>query len=159
VRILDWRSEAAHDFVDAECRYRGIRHRRRVLWIKPDVLFVLDDLDGPPGEHAIEQFWHLADEPVALGPACFRVPGAMLVLSSKAEVESAWRSPVYGTKIAAPAIRAERREALPSVWATVLIFGDFDQPASLERTTDGWMLDGARKLAFTVSPSGVPRYG
>jgi len=46
VIIADWLTLAAFDYVDASCAY-GLRHRRRALLLKPDLLFILDELSGP----------------------------------------------------------------------------------------------------------------
>lgn len=163
VRVLNFQSREAYDFVDAECRYRGIIHHRRVFWIKPDVLWIFDDVSGSPNddvEHDIEQFWHLGGEPALPGAACFRIPGALLVMESAGvlEIESGWRSRVYGSKISAPVIRVARRESLPSRWAAAVVFGDFDAPASLQRTADGWILNGPRGVTIVLPDSGVPHY-
>lgn len=158
--ILEFQTCAAHDFFDAECRYRGITHRRRVLWIKPDVLLILDDISGTPGEHDLEQFWHLGGKPALAGAACFRVPGALLVTESNGtlEIAAGWTSPVFGSKTAAAVIRVARREVLPSRWAAAVIFGESDSPASIQRTGGGWRLDGPRKISIAVPDSGAPQY-
>jgi Heparinase II/III-like protein/Heparinase II/III N-terminus len=160
-RILEFQTCAAHDFFDAECRYRGITHRRRVLWIKPDVLLILDDVDGTPGEHDLEQFWHLGGTPMPVAATCFGLPGALLAIESNdiAKIESGWISPVFGSKSAAAVIRVARRDVLPSRWAAALIFGESDSPVSIARTGEGWELDGRARIAVAVPDSGVPQYG
>ncbi len=159
-RILAWDNSGGHAYFDAECGYRGLTHRRRVLWIKPGVVLVLDEIRGPDEEHAIEQFWHTAQDPVRVSGGCLRVPGALLVFGQGAQprIESAWRAPVFGTKTPAPLIRLERRERLPSQWATALLLGQFDGPAELQQTALGWALKGPLPVNFTVPAAGAPQY-
>ncbi len=57
--IRIWRTTNERDDLDAECRYAGFTHRRRVAFLKPFTLVVLDTVEGPPGEHLLEQWWHL----------------------------------------------------------------------------------------------------
>ena len=67
VRIRTWTTSEARDFLDADCRYAGFVHRRRILFIKPDLLLIVDDIDGPPGEYSLEQFWHSGAAVMGLG--------------------------------------------------------------------------------------------
>ncbi|MBV9300560.1 MAG: alginate lyase family protein [Acidobacteriaceae bacterium] len=109
-RILTWESDAVEDLIIAECKYDGIIHRRLVRYVKPDLVFILDSVDGPPGEHEIEQFWHLASEDedrVFLGVA--------------PELAEAWHSPVFGTKHPGRVLLVRRRTTLPSHFAAALV--------------------------------------
>ena len=102
------------DFLDASVRYDGFRHRRRVTFRKPHWLWVVDEIEGPAGDHLIEQFWHPGLEVEALPDGGFRIgPGAQLVVEATAECEEAWRSSVFGQKLPAPVVVVRRREALP----------------------------------------------
>ncbi len=60
------RAAGAWPFLDARCDYRGFTHRRRVLCVEAEWLFILDEVAGPAGEHQIEQFWHLGDPEVSI---------------------------------------------------------------------------------------------
>ena len=121
VRIRAWTTSQQRDFLDAECRYAGFTHRRRILLIKPDLLFLVDDIDGPSGEHAIEQFWHAGEEVVALSACSFRIgAGSILVLDGQGALENGWSSPAFGCRTPAPVIRVFRRAALPARFAAVL---------------------------------------
>lgn len=121
VETLEWAASPERDFLDAVCRYRGFTHRRRVLLLKPDLILVLDEIEGPPGEHLVEQFWHPGAGTVRCSCRCFRAGGrAYLSLAAAGgEIEwgeggeHGWRSRAFGTIEAAPVICVRRRGALP----------------------------------------------
>ncbi|MGH9665721.1 MAG: alginate lyase family protein, partial [Bryobacteraceae bacterium] len=60
----EWISNANFDYLSAACSYAGYTHWRRVLWLKPDLLLVVDDVEGS-GERTLEQYWHTG-QPVEL---------------------------------------------------------------------------------------------
>ena len=62
VSVRHWESSPQQDYLDAQCEYAGFTHRRVVMFAKPDLLLILDEVSGPAGEHDIEQFWHLASQ-------------------------------------------------------------------------------------------------
>ena len=105
VRILCWQTDAERDVLEAECRYAGFGfiHRRRVEFQKPDLFLITDDVDGPAGEHDIEQFWHL-------GSLAAR---SKLMLPADAELTEGWRSTMFGEKRPSPVLRVYRRLTLP----------------------------------------------
>jgi hypothetical protein len=103
VAILDWQTNSDRDVLEAECRYSGFRHRRRVEFLKPDVFLITDEVSGPPGEHEIEQFWHL-------GSLAAR---SKLTLPADAELSDSWRSVTFGEKYPSPMLRVHRHCALP----------------------------------------------
>jgi hypothetical protein len=103
VKILLWKTNSTCDVLEAECRYSGFTHRRRVEFQKPDVFLITDDVSGPPGEHDFEQFWHL-------GTLAAR---SKLILPADAELTDSWRSTTFGEKHASPMLRVHRRCALP----------------------------------------------
>ncbi len=114
VALTQWESNSAADYLGAECRYRGCVHRRRVLFLKPDLLFILDEVSGG----AAEQFWHPGAPAEMVNPGCFRIGDAGTLLlddSGPAELtyggEFGWRSRVFGVKEPAPVIvkRGNRR--------------------------------------------------
>jgi hypothetical protein len=105
VAILDWRTNSDRDILEAECRYAGFVHRRCVEFQKPDVFLITDTVSGPPGEHEIEQFWHL-------GSLAAR---SRLILPADAELRDSWRSTKFGEKHPAPMLRVYRRSKLPLV--------------------------------------------
>src|SRR5579862_2625673 len=59
VSILAWKTNAERDLLEAECRYGGFLHRRRVEFQKPAVIVIVDEIEGPAGDHDVEQLWHL----------------------------------------------------------------------------------------------------
>lgn len=138
VEVRQWSSTAASDFLDAVCRYAAagaISHRRRVLFIKPRLFLIVDEVDGPAGEHSIEQFWHLGMPAVMLTPECFRIGDeARLGISGCAEIslheggEHGWRSPVFGRKCPAPVIRATATGPLPVMMGAALVLSDEARP-------------------------------
>jgi hypothetical protein len=87
--VSEWGSTNERDWLDAECAYAGFLHRRQFLFLKPGLLLVVDTVNGPAGEHLVEQFWHFGPDTKWL---------ELLALSSAAESAVDWRSPVYGTK-------------------------------------------------------------
>jgi len=123
VRLLAWEPGLQQDRVTAECRYAGFLHRRRVIFQKPGLFLVIDEVEGPPGEHVVEQFWHAGSEVTALPGNCYRIgPRAVLVCEPEvtAKLARGFRSPVHGTKVDAPVIVVARLTALPLTWRTVL---------------------------------------
>jgi len=103
VRILDWRTNAVRDILEAECCYAGFTHRRRVEFRKPYVFLISDEVSGPPGLHEIEQLWHLGSPQAQ----------AKLVLPEGAELSESWRSTMFGEKHLGPMLRVRRRSELP----------------------------------------------
>ena len=103
VRVNAWESSSGRDRINAECRYAGFTHRRSVIFDKPDLVTVVDDISGPPGEHRVEQWWHLGS----------MESRSRLQLPEGAELVQSWRSPSYGVKVEAPAIRVRRTGTLP----------------------------------------------
>ncbi len=101
--ILSWKTNAERDLLEAECRYGGFVHRRRVEFQKPDVIVIVDEIEGPPGDHDVEEFWHLGSSQAR----------SQLVLPEGAEMMDSWRSAALGEKHAAPVMRVTRRGALP----------------------------------------------
>jgi hypothetical protein len=121
VTIEGWRSMRERDYLDAVCAYRGFRHRRRVLFVKPDRLFVLDTVDGLEGQHWVEQFWHAGQAVTEISPRRFRIgESAQLLLTHAGGCEDGWRSPAPGKRVPAPVVRAEARGALAVRMGAVL---------------------------------------
>ena len=113
VQIHDWSSTADRDFLDAECRYSGFSHRRRFGFRKPDVLVVSDQIEGPPGEHLIEQFWHAASEEIF----------TRMTFSHPTQPVEAWHSEEFGSKHPAAARCAVCRGSLPVELTATISFG------------------------------------
>jgi hypothetical protein len=103
VSILSWKTNAQRDAIEAECRYRGFTHRRMVEFQKPGMILIVDEIEGPPGEHDVEQLWHLGSLDAR----------SKLILPEGAELVESWRSSVFGEKHPSPMMRVSRRCALP----------------------------------------------
>jgi hypothetical protein len=137
VRILDWSSTDARDSLDAECRYSNFIHRRHFVFLKPDVLFILDHVEGPPGEHLVEQFWHAAH------PDTF----TQMAFSHQSQTIETWHSDVFGSKYPASARFVTYRGSLPVTLAAAVSFqtppeylaieGDTLQPTFALRLRNG----------------------
>lgn len=141
VRVREWVSTAERDALDAECLYRGFTHRRRYVFLKPDVLFVFDQVEGPPGEHRVEQFWHFGDGDQAR---------ARLAFSRPAEAVEAWRSRVFGSQEPAAACRVLYDGPLPVCLAAAVSFGESARGIAVEEQGEGYAL-ALRLAGRTVS--------
>jgi hypothetical protein len=147
-KVGEWSTSPERDLLDASCLYAGFTHRRRVLFLKPDRVLVFDEVEGPPGEHLLEQFWHPGGRVAAVAPNVFRIGGsALLAIAPGPEIESGeggehgWRSPAPGVKVPAPFLRAWRRTALPARFAAVLDLSGADSAEiRLEMPASGWTL-------------------
>ena len=106
-QVRQWRSKDGRDYLDAECRYSGFTHRRRIQFVKPNLILIVDDISGPPGQHDLEQWWHLGSQKAQ----------ACLVFAEPAEAVESWRSRVFAEKQSSPALRIHRRSALPARFA------------------------------------------
>jgi hypothetical protein len=158
VEILKWVSTAEHDFLDATCRYRGVTHRRRLLMLHAArLMLVVDDVAGPAGLHNVEQFWHLGISPVPIGECSWRI-GSRTVLTiaagSGVELQTAWRSPVFGVKVEAPVLRVHRRCEFPVRLAAAI---DFSGRAQSSLSIDRELVFEAAHLRVAADLEG-PKY-
>lgn len=110
VRALNWRAGDSQDEITAEYRSQEVVHRRLVRFVKPDWIFIVDRLDGPAGEHEIEQFWHLADQQAR----------GHVHLASAAEAFACWHSCVFGAKREASCLVVRRKTTLPATLAAAI---------------------------------------
>jgi hypothetical protein len=94
VKVHEWRSSAECDVLEATCAYGGFVHRRRVLFEKPKKLVISDSVEGPPGEHTIEQFWHLESAEDA----------SRFKFNAAASPVETWRSRAFASKEKAPGL-------------------------------------------------------
>jgi hypothetical protein len=127
VEVRRWITSGGKDLLDATCAYGGFVHRRRVLFTKPALLIVLDTVEGPAGEHTLEQFWHLAALPDA-GRFSFGAPARLL---------ESWRSLALCSRQASPALSVELRSALPARIAVALDLSDLPASTPPEIRADG----------------------
>jgi hypothetical protein len=114
-----------------------VRHRRWIVFVKPDYFWVLDEVDGTKHRHLIESFWHLAPGSAVVreGTAiAVRAPGGAELTLLQAgdpfsEVElwegaehplQGWCSPAFGVRIPAPVLRLVADREPPCRFALVL---------------------------------------
>lgn len=123
VRVVSWKSSHFHDQIIAECRYNEILHRRLLRFVKPGLVLILDWVDGPSGEHDVEQFWHLASPQNS----------AHLFLGSSPEERECWHSRVFGTKQPARCLVVRRRTMLPATFAAAVVLNASGKVVVAER--------------------------
>jgi hypothetical protein len=131
VTVRQWTSGPDRDCLDATCAYAGYTHRRRIVFVKPATVIVLDTVldtgDGPPGEHTLEQFWHLDSAEDA----------ARFSFSAPAEMVDSWRSRVFCSREPAAALCVTVRGPLPAHMAAVLDLSECPASGLLEIRTEG----------------------
>jgi hypothetical protein len=122
VRLLDWTSTSEKDYLDAECRYAGFIHRRRFMFSKANLLLVVADrLEGSPGDHLVEQFWHAGED------SAFD----RMVFSQPAEAVEGWSSETFGSKQRAPVRRVSYRGPLPVSLVAAIGFSELPESIDL----------------------------
>jgi hypothetical protein len=151
--LLEWRSTAAFDVVDAQHEAYSqpgapIVHRRRVVFVKSACWIVIDDVIGS-GTHAAEWSFQFAPLPVVLvsggiaradlpgGSACWMLPFASAPMCAALHTAETtpirgWVSTDYGRRIPAPMLVYRARAPLPMRLATV-VYPNRRQPASVPR--------------------------
>lgn len=143
VSVRSWITTPEYDELDAECRYRDIVHRRRVRFLKAGLLLIIDEIDGPPGEHEVEQFWHLGSESAR----------ARLVLERPVSQCDGWRSLVFGQKQPAPAICVRRKTRLPLCLAAGVLL-EAGSLLNIEHVASGvrfhWQRPGSGTVTITL---------
>jgi hypothetical protein len=102
-------NRSGEGFADAECAYRDFTHRRRVLLCGDRACIVVDDVHGPEGEHAIEQFWNVSSD-------------ASLITSEPFTIESGWRSDTYGSRTQTSRKVVRTRSRLPLTLIAAVVF-------------------------------------
>jgi hypothetical protein len=124
VEVLGWESSSLADILIAVCSYAGFRHRRKIVFHKGELwIAVLDRVEGPAGEHRIEQFWHCGETIRQRSPHCFQVGVQTLIrLAEGGEVRllEGWVSPALGAKEPAPVLCVERQGELPASLGTII---------------------------------------
>jgi hypothetical protein len=127
VTVHQWTTGPERDYLDATCSYAGFTHRRRILLVKPATVIVLDTVDGPSGDHTLEQFWHLDSAEDA----------ARFSFSAPAEVVETWRSRALCSREPATTLCITVRGPLPAHMATLLDLSASPASGPLEIRTDG----------------------
>jgi hypothetical protein len=125
--VRQWATGLDRDCLDATCAYAGFTHRRRIVFVKPATVVVLDTVDGPSGEHTLEQFWHLG----------LAEDAARFSFSAPVEVVDAWRSRALCSREPATALCITVRGPLPAHMAAVLDLSECPASGRLEIWTEG----------------------
>jgi hypothetical protein len=148
VAIRQWATSAEQDCLDATCAYAGSLHRRRILFLKPGLVVVLDTVDAPIGEHLLEQFWHLGS----------LTDAARFSFSAPAKTLNSWRSLALCSKEPAPMVYVALRSSRPVHLAMVLDFSDRPVSTPLEiREEDGGVVVGRAPWSADDPLIGVTR--
>jgi hypothetical protein len=74
---------------------------------------IVDQIEGPAGEHDIEQFWHFAQSPRETVPGTWSIGDIAEFTADGGKLEDGWRSRCFGSKDAAPVIVVRRTTVLP----------------------------------------------
>jgi hypothetical protein len=112
VKLLEFTSDATRDYAVGICCYQGFTQKRTIGFAN-NVFSVVDQIEGPAGEHHIEQFWHFAIEPVELAPGRWAIGDVAEFIAEGGVVEPSWRSRCFGSKEPAWVIVVRRRSTLP----------------------------------------------
>ncbi len=98
VSLLEFASEAQQDRVVAVCRYRGFSHTRTVEFVNGNEFSIVDRIEGPEGEHSIEQFWHFAQNPREQTAGTWSIGDIAEFTAEGGKLETGWRSRCFGSK-------------------------------------------------------------
>jgi len=160
VQIREWLTGGQYDYLDAECRYGGIVHRRRVLLLKPELLLILDEVAGAE-QALVEQFWHPGQAVTRLAAQEYQIGGrARLVFPGGCAAaqgqggEHGWRSRVFGQREAAPFLCVSARGPLPARLGAALVIDPPEGPAELSLRAEGEQ----RRLRYTGVPAVEARF-
>jgi hypothetical protein len=139
--LRTWESTPSYDLVEAAhdgyARLtQPVRHRRRVLFVKPRGWIVVDDLTGA-GEHDVELRFQFAPRPVRLVSGWARAEGranrglwlrTLAPFALTADIREGrqnpidgWISPGYGVRRPAPVVVYTAHVTLPSRVTTVIL--------------------------------------
>jgi Heparinase II/III-like protein/Heparinase II/III N-terminus len=113
VRLLDFTTTPELDRAIAVCRYRGFTHQRTVRF-NGNEFDILDELEGPPGEHSIEQFWHVGATVHQTAPTVWQIGQRAELVLENGQGEQASRSRGFGAKEESQVVTVRRRVTLPA---------------------------------------------
>lgn len=119
------------DFAEAICSNHGVRHRRRMLFLKPVWLIVLDDIEhegeGAARPHKVSQNWHSGVDVSRDAPFFKLGDTGWLWLSHAASIQEASRSEAFGARADSQITQADVTGFLPCSMAAFL---SWKRPAS-----------------------------
>ena len=161
VRMLKVENAAGFYRIDGECAYSSFRHRRTLIFARPDLIWIFDAISGPEGRHNIEQFWHPGEPVTALSDHTVTIgAGAALTIDSGLKLEISeggdygWISNRLLHKNPASLLRGSVSTNLPCVCLSVIdLRPPFTAAASVaEETANGWILNyrGNREAQFRL---------
>jgi len=113
VQLLDFSTTPELDRAVAVCRYRGFTHKRTVCFNGHE-FDILDELEGPPGEHSIEQFWHVEADVRQAASGVWQIGRVAELVVEGGQLENAWRSRVFGSKQVSFVVVVRRQTSLPA---------------------------------------------
>ena len=112
VKLLEFTSDPSKDYAVGICCYQGFTHRRSVEFAG-NVFSIVDQIDGPGGEHDVEQFWHFGQTPRETSSGRWELGELAEFTAEGGVAEQGWRSRCFGSKEPAPVIVVRRRSQLP----------------------------------------------
>ena len=114
VCLLDFSSTPEQNYAVAICRYRGFTHKRTVELGDAWEIEITDELEGPPGEHLVEQFWHFGPAVQQTGRDVWRIGDLAELRLPDGQYESGWRSLAFGSKEISPVVVVRRPTTFPT---------------------------------------------
>lgn len=123
VRLLEFSSTAERDRTVGVCRYGGVTHTRSVVLSEVGGFQITDELQGPPGEHRIGQFWHTGLAVTQKKPGVWRVGNVAELHVEGGECEQGWSSQAFGSKESAPVVVVRRTVTFPARREARLLVG------------------------------------
>jgi hypothetical protein len=164
VKLLRWNPSKEQDCIEGECCYGDVTHRRCLLWVKPDWLFVIDQLTGSSGSHDVELFWHTGVA-VQQESGMLRIGSCVLLPPELSEVrvevggKYGWRSRALGQKEEAPVVIVRTRREFPAVLVSAFDFRGLGGQIVTEDMAVRVLRDGQTVCrAALTEVSGVPEY-
>jgi hypothetical protein len=134
-KVIAWSSTDVADFACGEIFGNGLRHRRSVLFVKPDYWVIVDHVLGE-GEHELTRLFHFPlGEVLAEGTAVRTAfaEGTNLIVQpvddAQLEMLKGWVPTAGAEAKEAPVAAYVKRCALPAVLITVLI--PFERPKEI----------------------------
>jgi hypothetical protein len=123
VRLLEFSSTAERDRVVGVCRYGGFTHTRTVELDEGEEFLITDELEGPPGEHRVEQFWHAGSAVTQKEPGVWQIGDVAELHVDGGECEQGWSSQAFGAKAPAQLIVVRRTVTVPARLEARLVIG------------------------------------
>ncbi len=121
VRLLEFSSTADQDRAVGICRYHGFTHKRTIEFRNAREFHILDDLDGPPGEHLVEQFWHVGASAEQTAAGSWRIGKRAELVVEGGQYEAGWHSRTFGSKEKSPVVVVRQSMTFPAALQARLI--------------------------------------